>query len=110
MRTHCPNDYHHWSSSQLRNVNTRLEDVRLSLKDKQAMRKSSKNRPLALGPGYFCFQASAHSSFLTSGTVMAEFWELVGRGGEWGGNVLERAVYLQNVCKLDEWSTHPQGR
>lgn len=41
--------------------------------------------PLALGPGYSCFPASAvaPSAFLTSGTVVAESGRLLGRGGEW---------------------------
>lgn len=50
------------------------------------MREVLKIDPLALGPGYSCFQvsAAAHSSFLMSGTLMEEFWGLVGKGEEWG--------------------------
>lgn len=99
------------SASQPNSFHSRLEDIRLSLKDKQAMRTSSKNRPPGPWPRLLLFSSfCCCSQFFpcirdSYSRVLEGCWGEV-RNGMICGNLPERVVILKMSAS---WvgETHP---
>lgn len=86
LRTHCPNDNHYCSSRQPNNVNVLWKTLGWSLKDKQAMRKSSKNRPPGPWPVSLLFSTFELLLLLTAPSLhQAQLPQSF--GSWWGGRV-----------------------